>query len=42
MKNFMLYLVAGTAMIIGCNAGEWLWDEMLEEKFDSLKKKLRK
>lgn len=42
MKNFVLYLVIGIAASIGFNAGEWLWDVVLKEKFDGLKKKLRK
>lgn len=37
MKNIMNTLAAGAAMIVGMKAGEWLWDEVLEDKVDDFK-----
>lgn len=37
MKNIINTLVAGAAVIVGMKAGEWLWDEVLEEKVDDFK-----
>lgn len=37
MKNVINTLMAGAAVIVGMKAGEWLWDEVLEDKVTDLK-----
>lgn len=37
MKSIINTLMAGAAVIIGMKAGEWLWEEVLEEKVDDFK-----
>ena len=37
MKNVINTLLAGTAVIVGMKAGEWLWDEVLEDKVTDFK-----
>ena len=37
MKNVINTLMAGAAVIVGMKAGEWLWDEVLEDKVTDFK-----
>ena len=43
MKNLfkvvVLYIAAGAASVIGVMGGTWLWNEVLEDKADNLKKR---
>lgn len=43
MKNLfkvvVLYIAAGAASMIGVMGGTWLWNEVLEDKADNLKKR---
>lgn len=41
MKNIINTLAAWAAVMVGLKAGEWLWDEVLEEKADDFKGRLK-
>lgn len=41
MKNFIKIISAWAAVAVGVNAGNWLWDEVLADKVDSLRDSIR-
>ena len=42
MKNLFKLLASGAAMVVGYKAGNWLWNEVLEDKARNLKNRFSK
>ena len=42
MKNLFKLLASGVTILVGYNAGNWLWNEVLEDKMNKLKDRLKK
>ena len=42
MKNLIKLIVSGAAICIGAGTGQWLYDNVIEDKLDDLKDRLSK
>jgi hypothetical protein len=42
MKNLIKIITSGAALCIGMGTGQWLWDNVIEDKLDNLKDRISK